>query len=197
MQTASLPLTVILCGSAVLMVSGTLARLDAAPPDDSGAMIVEEGLDGELEGEQSSLAGDVLFAAPNLDDPYFAGTAIYLVGHDESGAFGVVLNRPRDMRAREPQLFDGGPVGQNRVIALHADPSRGVEVEPGIYAAADPAVIDGVLSGRTAGRVFVGYAGWGPGQLDRELAEGAWLVSEASAVTVLGVRPPADCPTPY
>ncbi len=197
MQSASVPLTVILCGSAVLMVSGTLARLDAEPPDQSVAAVGEEGIDGELEGEQASLAGDVLFAAPGLDDPYFAGTAIYLVAHDESGALGVVLNRPRDMGERDLKLFDGGPVGQDRVIALHDDPSRGVEVEPGIYAAADPSVIDDVLHGGTFGRVFVGYAGWGPGQLDRELAEGAWLVSEATAISVLGVRAPTDCPTPY
>lgn len=195
MQHASLPLTVILCGAAVLMVSGTLARLDVPPPalDEVAAeqlIAEEEGADGEQEGACPSLAGDVLFAAPGLDDPYFGGTAIYLVAHDESGALGVVLNRPRDPGNNGVPIFEGGPVGQDRVVVLHADPTRGVEVEPGIYVAADPSIIEAVIHGDTFGKVFVGYAGWGPGQLERELSEGAWLVSEASGATVLGVRAP-------
>lgn len=195
MQHASLPLTVILCGAAVLMVSGTLARLDVPPPaaDEVAAQQLiadEEGADGELEGDHPSLAGDVLFAAPGLDDPYFGGTAIYLVAHDESGALGVVLNRPRDTNNNEAPIFEGGPVGRDRVVVLHDDPARGVEVEPGIYVAADPSIIEAVIHGDSFGKVFVGYAGWGPGQLERELSEGAWLVSEASGVTVLGTRTP-------
>lgn len=194
MQHASIPLTVILCGAAVLMVSGTLARLQVAPPspDELVAETLladDEGEDGEAEGDGASLAGDVLFAAPALDDPYFGGTAIYLVAHDESGALGVVLNRPRDLGGNEAPIFEGGPVGRDRVVVLHDDAARGVEVEPGIYAAADPSIIEAVIHGDTLGKVFVGYAGWGPGQLERELSEGAWLVSDATAVTVLGVRP--------
>lgn len=182
-----------LCGAAVLMVTGTLARLEVAPPAPVDLLASDEDFEGELEGEPLFLAGDVLFAAPGLEDRYFAGTAIYLVAHDESGAFGVVLNRPRDRSNLEVPLFEGGPVGRDRVVVLHDDASRGVEVEPGIYAAADPSLIEDVIHGDAFGKVFVGYAGWGPGQLERELAEGAWLVSEATGVTVLGVRQSEGC----
>lgn len=201
MQTASVPLTVMLCGSAVLMVSGTLTRLQVEEAMEARAAeaadIAEAPQDGELEGEGVSFAGDVLFAAPDLSDPYFSGSVIYLMAHDETGAFGVVLNRPRYLGAREAVVFDGGPVGRDRVVVLHDDPHRGVEIEQGIYAAADPAIIDDVMSGDAFGHVFVGYAGWGPGQLEREMAEGSWLVSDATAISVLGMRPPADHPTPY
>lgn len=193
-----------LCGAAVLMVTGTLARLDAPPPalvergdhhacddasDDASDDAAQEGFDGELEGEPERVAGDVLFAAPALEDPYFANTAIYVVAHDEHGALGVVLNRPRDLAHLDSPVFEGGPVGNDRVVVLHDEPTRGIEVEYGIYAAADPSLIEDVIHGNTFGKVFVGYAGWGPGQLDRELAEGTWLVSDATAVTVLGMRP--------
>ncbi len=203
MQQSSPTLIVMLCGAAVLMVTGTLARLQVAPPAPADAFALaddglddafgEVGADGELEGDREFLAGDVLFAAPGLDDPSFANTAVYLVAHDEQGAFGVVLNRPRDIANLEVPVFDGGPVGRDRVVVLHDDASRGVEVEPGIYAAADPALIEAVIHGDAFGKVFVGYAGWGPGQLERELDEGAWLVSEATGVTVLGVRPTEGC----
>jgi putative transcriptional regulator len=205
MQTASIPLTVILCGSAVLMVSATLARLDVTPPD-GAAVVADEGADGELERAPASLAGDLLVAAPDLQDPYFAGTTIYLLAHDDSGAVGLVLNRPRDTGERHLPLFDGGPVGHGTVVALVSDASRGIEVEPGVYASADLPILDSVLHGSTLGRVFIGYAGWGPGQLERELAGGAWQVAPASPEDVLGA-PPLDvdvieapqqgCATPY
>ncbi len=198
MQTASLPLTVILCGSAVLMVSGTLTRLDVedAMREQAAAAALDQGGDGEPERAAPSLKGDLLVAAPDLSDPYFAGTVIYLLAHDESGALGLVINRPRDVSDGRFTIYEGGPVAVPRVLTLHSDPHRGMEIEPGVYVAADSTIVDDVLKGAVPGRVFVWYAGWGPGQLERELAEGAWSVAPAEAGDVLGVAP-RDCFAPY
>lgn len=199
MQSASVPLTILLCGSAVLMVSGTLTRLDVEEAMEARAAALaadvgqDEGQDGELEGETLPLAGEMLVAVPTMEDPYFAGTQIYLLAHDESGALGLVVNRPRPSSDDRFTIYEGGPVAQVRVLALHEDPRRGVQVEPGIYAAADSSVIDDVLHGEVRGRVFIGYAGWGPGQLEREMAEGAWTVAPASDVDVFGAPAWVPC----
>lgn len=204
MKDAPISLTVLLCGSAVLMVSGTLTRLDveealearswlAAPEVDEAT--TDEGQDGELEGEAPFLTGDLLVAVPGLDDPYFADTVIYLLAHDESGALGVVLNQPRVVSDDRFTIYEGGPVAMGRVLALHDQPNRGAEIEPGVYVAADGYIVDEILHGQARGRVFLGYAGWGPGQLERELAEGAWRVAPGSAADVFGAPSEhADCP---
>ena len=161
------------------------------------------GADGEPELEES-LAGQLLVAHPHMDDRYFAGTVIYMIADDEEGSLGVVLNRPANVGAAGAAaaagagvtLWDGGPVGRDRVFVLHddVDDARSVRLGAELAVAADPAVLeralhagadDGDAAERPNARVFVGYAGWGPGQLDRELAQGAWLVVDAAPGAVL------------
>jgi putative transcriptional regulator len=147
-----------------------------------------------------SLTGRLLVATPALGDPNFHRTVIVLLDHDEDGALGVVLNRPSPVpvgevlptwaeSASEPGvLFQGGPVSQESAVGLallHSPP--GTEDEPdgfrrvrGTLGLVDldgePALLDGSLGGV---RIFAGYAGWGAGQLEGELAEGAWYVVDA------------------
>ena len=204
MKDAPISLTVMLCGSAVLMVSGTLTRLDVEEALEARSWltapapaeaVADQGQDGELEGEAPSLSGDLLVAVPGLDDPYFADTVIYLLAHDESGALGVVLNQPRVVSDDRYTIYEGGPVAQGRVLALHDQPNRGAEIEPGVYVAAEGGIVQEVLQGQARGRVFLGYAGWGPGQLERELSEGAWRVAPGSATDLFGAPDEhADCP---
>lgn len=192
MRTSSVLLTTVLCTSSTILVGGFLAG-----PQDTCAEAWHGG-DGEAErhdgdgvftyGLDPSLAGQVLIAAPHLHDPYFAGTMIYLLADDEGGSLGVVLNRPHHALKPGLTIWDGGPVGRDRVFVLHddLDDPRSVVVN-GVAVAADPAVLNDVLDdmGALHARIFVGYAGWAPGQLDQELAGGAWIVAEPADGMVL------------
>ena len=145
--------------------------------------------------------GKLLVATPELTDPNFARTVVQLVQHsDDDGALGVVLNRPSEtplgdvlpgwaLLAPDPNVvFVGGPVQDTAAICLarlsRPEPSESVVVVPGApwlgtldleQDAADP--VQEV-------RVFAGYAGWTPGQLEAEVEEGAWWVLDAL---------PSDC----
>ena len=134
-----------------------------------------------------STAGRLLVAAVMLIDPNFFRTVVYVVDHDEEGAFGLVLNRPSTELVSEhlPELagdvgeptvvFVGGPVQPEaatgyRRAEVH-DPDR---IDPGVVPLDFEDDTTGVES-----RVFAGYAGWGAGQLEDELEEGAWHVVDA------------------
>jgi putative transcriptional regulator len=135
------------------------------------------------------LRGQLLIAAPSLHD-HFRRTVVLVIEHTEEGAMGVVLNRPSEVRVAEavPALAElageedfvriGGPVAPDAVVALgdFDDPSEAAtEVLDGI-GVVDP---DGPLPDRA--RIYAGYAGWGPGQLEGELEAGAWIVEPADA----------------
>ncbi|MEZ5117650.1 MAG: YqgE/AlgH family protein [Candidatus Nanopelagicales bacterium] len=142
--------------------------------------------------------GRLLVAAPGLTDPNFARTVVLLLEHDESGTLGVVLNRPtpvdvdevlptwRPLLTGEPYVFQGGPVALDSALGLASVVTVDDAHEPqGFRRVVGPVGLvdlDGVpeqLAPELAGmRIFVGYAGWSPGQLDGELAEGAWYVVE-------------------
>ncbi|WNI24509.1 YqgE/AlgH family protein [Streptomyces sp. ITFR-16] len=156
--------------------------------------------------EVSSLTGRLLVATPALADPNFDRAVVLLLDHDEEGSLGVVLNRPTpvgvvDILATwagltgEPEVvFQGGPVS--------LDSALGVAVIPGdegplgwrrVYGAiglvdldAPPELLAAALGSL---RIFAGYAGWGPGQLESELAEGAWYVVESEPGDVSSPRP--------
>jgi putative transcriptional regulator len=152
-----------------------------------------------------SLRGKLLLASPTLLDPNFVRTVILIAEHTEEGAMGLVLNRPAAstiaeavpdlawLAGDEEQVYVGGPVAETAVIVL-AEFDRpemaGALVEPDLgfvgTDADDPEALEGAI--RRA-RVFAGHAGWGPGQLEGELDEGAWLVVEAHADDVFAADP--------
>ena len=133
----------------------------------------------------ASIRHQLLVAQPMLRDPNFNRTVVYMIEHTDDGALGVVLNRPGPVGvgeflpdwekvATEPRvLFKGGPVGQNSFVGLAV--SGGVVTLVDLEAGPDAAALafEGV-------RVFNGYAGWGPGQLDGELALGGWFVLDSA-----------------
>jgi putative transcriptional regulator len=147
-------------------------------------------------------AGRLLIATAGLADPNFSRTVVMLLDHDSTGSLGVILNRPTEREVGEvladwapyvkapDVLFKGGPVGLDGALALGtrrvtvpvdagAEPVgwRGVVGEIGmIDLDAPPLELASELRDL---RVFVGYSGWGPGQLDSELSQGAWLVVAA------------------
>lgn len=143
-----------------------------------------------------SLAGKLLVASPLIVDPNFARSVVLLLAHDGEGAMGLVLNRPSEAAAGEhvpqwaarvtvpPVLFVGGPVERRAVIGLETSDEP---VEPTSLPGVGLASL--AESGGPPLRVFAGYAGWGPGQLEGELDEGAWVVSEARADDVVTGTP--------
>jgi putative transcriptional regulator len=133
-----------------------------------------------------SLKGHLLVATPRLRDPNFDRTVILVLEHnEEEGAAGVVLNRPSDaevagslpgwdsLAGKPAVFFAGGPVEPSGFIGLARLTSTGT-VGP-VDLAADPAGAAEVAEVR----IFAGYAGWGPGQLEFEIGEGAWFVVDA------------------
>jgi putative transcriptional regulator len=136
-----------------------------------------------------STRGRLLIAAPSLFD-YFRRTVILVLEHTPDGAMGVVLNRRSETRVDEavPALAElpdadqlvrvGGPVAPQSVVALgdFADPDEAGTDVVGSVGTLDP---EGGNASVRRLRVYAGYAGWAPGQLDGELEEGAWIMQEA------------------
>lgn len=149
--------------------------------------------------------GRLLVATPLLDDPNFTRTVVLLLEHGEDGAFGLVLNRPteltlddavpdwRPVAAAPAVVFSGGPVSPEAVIALGRGPADAGD--GWIAVAGDLGTVDIGCPPGAAGapvralRVFAGYAGWAGGQLEAEIAEGAWFVVDADPDDAFTTRP--------
>ena len=146
--------------------------------------------------ENRYLAGQFLVATPQMGDPRFAETVIYMINHDERGAMGLVINSPvakgplADLfkaLGREPKptektviLHYGGPVEPDRLYVLHSSEYSGNStsaVGPGVAVSGDPAVLGDIAEGKGPRQslLIFGYAGWAPGQLEGEISAGAWF----------------------
>jgi putative transcriptional regulator len=142
-----------------------------------------------------SLKGQLLLASPALFDPNFRRTVVLVTEHTEEGAAGLVLNRPSETAVAdavpdllplvpddEERVYVGGPVQESAVLVLaeFEDPE-----EAALLVVDDVGFVPGdgdfdLLAGATRRvRVFAGYAGWGPGQLEAELEESSWIVGSS------------------
>jgi putative transcriptional regulator len=150
----------------------------------------------------------LLLSMPQMADPNFAKTVVLLCDYTDQGAFGLVVNRQMDqpawtvVRTDPPvrvnpdlRLWVGGPVNPQQTWVLMSE-AQGPEEEqreisPGVLLSVSRELTLRVLqappSSRT--RVIVGYAGWGPGQLDREIAASAWLSLDVDSKLIFGVAP--------
>jgi len=149
--------------------------------------------------EAESLSGQLLVATPLLGDPNFRRTVILIVEDEpEEGTLGVVLNRPTEVQVEQvleswtdlvtgpSVVFRGGPVSPNSALALALaqgdDEPLGWRSLEGSSLTSSIGLVDLeappelLAGGITSLRVFAGYAGWGPGQLQSEIEEGAWYV---------------------
>ena len=147
-----------------------------------------------------SLKGSLLVAAPALHDPNFRRTVILVAEHGDAGAMGVVLNRPSETPVADvvPELaplagdadpvYVGGPVAADSLLALAEvdDPADAADLVLGAIAFVRDADVP-----TRRGRVFVGYAGWSPGQIEAELDEESWIVVPAEADDVFSDEPDA------
>lgn len=143
----------------------------------------------------ASLSGQLLVALPSLDDPRFKRTVVYMLVHDARGAMGLIMNRPIGdiplavllKQAGLPEagakgsvkLHVGGPVEATRISVLHSDDYRGPEttmLADGLAVTSQPDILGAIAAGKGPRRVHfsVGFAGWGPGQLEDEIKGGYW-----------------------
>jgi putative transcriptional regulator len=158
----------------------------------------------------------LLLSMPQLQDPNFARTVVLLCDYGPEGAFGLVLNRPTETPASEMVRLDppvaggndmplwiGGPVEPQRGWILLGDtPSPSAAPDPavrpqgefkfirdGLYLSTSVTILREVLEASPAprARVLAGYAGWGPGQLDDELAQSAWLMADVDLDIVFDI----------
>ena len=190
------PLWMVLAVAVALVAagqSGRLVRADAA-------------------GGDAYLTGQLLVATPDMGDPRFAETVIYMVSHDADGAMGLVVNRvlgtgplgllletleidiEADPDLGEVRLLFGGPVEPERGFVLHSDDFEGEStriVANGIAVSFGTDALAAMAQGAGPRRslVLLGYAGWGPGQLESELARADWLVVPAEKALVFSDDP--------
>ena len=157
--------------------------------------------------DRINLTNQFLIAMPNMADPTFSGTVVYLCDHSERGALGLVINRPTDIDLQslfnridlkleiEPlvhlPVYFGGPVQTERGFVLHeageGEPyTSSMSVPGGLAMTTSKDVLEAVGRGDGPRDVFVslGYAGWSAGQLEQELGQNAWLTVEADAELV-------------
>jgi putative transcriptional regulator len=158
-----------------------------------------------------ALAPSLLLAMPQLRDPNFTRSVVLLCEHNEHGAIGFVVNRPTDVRAADAvaldpplrgdsglMLWSGGPVEPHRGFLLLADDpgeGKGERIAEGFHLTASVEILRHLLENeptalaRERCRLLLGYAGWGPGQLDAELAQSAWLTAPPDPRIVFATPP--------
>jgi putative transcriptional regulator len=152
------------------------------------------------------LTGQLLIAMPSMNTAVFAQTVIYMCAHTADGAMGIVLNRPLatpsfdDLLSqldvlpvppvRRIELFRGGPVDAGRGFVLHTTDWTGdgsLQVDGRVALTASLEVLKAIADGGgpAQGMLALGYAAWGPGQLDREMHENVWLSAPATSIEIL------------
>lgn len=154
--------------------------------------------------DQAPAQGKLLVATEVVQGELFADTVVLLLYYDETGAFGLVVNRPTDVKPEElladedalagygGTLFWGGPVQMDslRALVLTEEAPEGAEkIIESVYLVSYEDALDGVPRDPSSLRFFIGYAGWAPGQLDNELAHGSWRIVPGSSELVFANEP--------
>ena len=157
--------------------------------------VIEDDDDGDF------LIGRLLVAMPGIEDPRFERTVLYLCAHDEDQAMGLAVNRPvegltvfellerlgvkSEIQAPSDLVLLGGPLERERGFVLHTDdftsPESTLAIADGLGLTATRDVLDAMASAKRPRKAMLalGYAGWGPGQLEQELRDNVWLICDA------------------
>lgn len=158
--------------------------------------------------ERGFLDGQLLIAMPGMQDGNFARTVVYVCAHSAAGAMGFIINRPQPIsfteilvhlnltdqddesitlasEAREFPILSGGPVETGRGFVLHSDDftsESSIPISDEISLTATLDIVRAICAGRGPARatMLLGYAGWGPGQLEMEISANGWLNCPAS-----------------
>jgi putative transcriptional regulator len=162
---------------------------------------------GQLRSEAGLAKGRFLIASEQLEDPNFSKTVVLLTDYGAEGAVGLVVNRPTQVKLGElfPEIeglgerldtvFFGGPVSGNMMqllIRSAGQPEESRRVFEDIYVSSSRDLLERMIARLSPGekfRLYAGYAGWFPGQLEREVSLGAWHVVEAEAEMIFSKKP--------
>lgn len=149
-------------------------------------------------------SGKLLIAQPFMQDAHFSRTVVFLCEYGEEGSLGFILNQPTALNIGDllPELYypslnvnQGGPVQLDTLHMLHRMPERigGIEVDNGVYWGGSFDALQSQSSDASLNTadimLFVGYAGWSPGQLEQEISDGSWLISDVSQHVVFDTAP--------
>jgi putative transcriptional regulator len=155
-----------------------------------------------------NLAGQLLVATPEMRDPRFVESVIYVVKHGREGTFGLIINRPLAKGPVEDLLRGfgmdsggakgeiiihyGGPVSPGAGFVLHSDDvliEESAKVANGIAMTSDPKLMEAMARGKGPRQslIMLGYAGWAPGQLEGELLAGSWFVVSGDKALIFGL----------
>jgi len=158
----------------------------------------------------SNLTNHFLIAMPGLQDSNFFHTVTYICEHNDDGAMGIVLNRPTDLHLNdivaqmdippgepatgEQTIYLGGPVQTDRGFVLHTPARRWdstLQINPEISVTTSRDILQAIVGGEGPEKslVALGYAGWGPGQLEQELSANAWLSGPADRTIIFDLEP--------
>lgn len=161
--------------------------------------------------ETINLTGKMLIAMPAMADPRFARALILICAHTPEGAMGLIVNKPTpDIRlshllaqlpvtavpaqAQNMPVHAGGPVEVGRGFVLHSadyagsDSALAIAAGYGLTATLD--ILEAIVAGEGPKNALIalGYSGWGPGQMDAEIAQNAWLICDASPELIFGTE---------
>jgi putative transcriptional regulator len=156
--------------------------------------------------ENLNLTGQFLIAMPSMTDPRFSQTITFICTHNEDGAMGIVLNRPSEYNIADllkqiklnPQstamlndrIYEGGPVQQDRGFVLHVPDQEydsTIFINEAIALTTSKDILEAAANNQAPEKMLValGYAGWGPGQLEEEMGLNAWLNLETTQTKAL------------
>ncbi len=164
-----------------------------------------------------SLKGYFLISETTMMDPNFKNTVVFIIEHNQDGAFGLIINRKSDIylsdllsnfqntRGKETPIYIGGPVQQEFLFAIHSPlldnkiSTTAIEVIPEVFFEPGFRNLENYFQDsywenipyedRPKIHLFIGYSGWGPGQLEREIKEGSWILLPASSKLIFHTKP--------
>lgn len=161
--------------------------------------------------DTSNLTNHLLIAMPSLRDPNFSHTVTYICEHSPNGAMGIVINRPIDIRVsevleqieipsddpgvKEAPVYLGGPVEEQRGFVLHDSDQEWestLRINDQISVTTSRDILEAMARGEGPAHALValGYAGWGPGQLEQEILDNSWLSAPADRAILFELPPP-------
>lgn len=158
-------------------------------------------------GDESLSAGKILVASEKLGDPHFARTIVLIVSYSYQGAAGLIINRPTDTKLHHvlpdvkglqnmtDNLYFGGPVAMSRItmiIQSSSKPEESDKVFDSIYVSNSLTLLEQMVENRKPDqrfRLYAGYAGWGPGQLDSEIARSDWRILKGNPDIIFNKAP--------
>lgn len=157
--------------------------------------------------ETISFQGRLLLATPDMGDPRFQFTVIYIVSHDRSGAMGIIINKskgdllisdlldqigiPGDVRVADTPVLRGGPVDIDRGFVLHSadyfKEETSLKLSDTLSLTSTKDILEALVSEKNApehAMLAIGYAGWGAGQLEAEVAQNSWLIADSDEALI-------------